>query len=46
MSKQNKSNGKPGKSSDQRRMRTNQIIMAVIGIIIVLSMVIAAVANY
>jgi len=46
MSKQNKSIGKSGKSSDQRRMRTNQIIMAVIGIIIVLSMVIAAVANY
>ncbi len=46
MTKQNKSNGRPGKSSDQRRMRAYQIVMAVIGLIVVLSMVIAAVANY
>jgi predicted nucleic acid-binding Zn ribbon protein len=46
MSKQIKSNGRPGKSSDQRRMRMYQIIMAVIGLIVVLSMVIAAVAKF
>jgi hypothetical protein len=46
MSKQTKSNGRPGKSSDQRRLQVSQIIMAVIGLIVVLSMVIAAVANF
>lgn len=46
MSKQSKSNGRPGVSSDQRRLKISQIIMAVIGIIVVLSMVIAAVANF
>jgi len=46
MSKQTKSKGKPGGSSDQRRMRIYQIIMAAVGIIVVLSMIIAAVAKY
>jgi len=46
MPKQTKSKGRPGGSSDQRRMKIYQIIMAVIGLIVVLSMIIAAVADY
>lgn len=46
MSKQNKSTGRSGQSSDQRRLRVYQIIMAVIGMIVVLSMIIAAVAKF
>jgi hypothetical protein len=46
MAKQKKSNGKTGGSGDQRRIRTYQIIMAVIGLIVVLSMIIAAVAKF
>jgi hypothetical protein len=46
MTKQTKSNGRPGGSSDQRRLRVSQIIMAVIGLIVVLSMIIAAVAKF
>lgn len=46
MSKQSSTKGKPVISREQRKIRTYQIIMAVIGVVIILSMIIAAVTTY
>ena len=48
-SKQNKVNGrdaKPRISSQQKKLRRQQIFMSVVGIVIVISMVLALVMNY
>lgn len=46
MSKQSSTKGKPGISREQRKIRAYQIIMAIIGVVIILSMIIAAVTKY
>jgi predicted nucleic acid-binding Zn ribbon protein len=45
MAKQKTQKGKPVLSREQRKMRVYQIIMAVVGVIMILSMIIAAVAK-
>ena len=46
MAKQKTQKGKPVLSREQRKIRTYQIIMAIIGMVIILSMIIAAVTSY
>lgn len=46
MSKQSSTKGKPGISREQRKIRTYQIIMAIIGMVIILSMIITAISAY
>ncbi len=45
MSKQTPTKRKPAVSREQRKLRAYQIIMAIVGVIVILSMIIAAVAK-
>jgi len=46
MPKQKSEKGKPAISREQRKIRAYQIIMAIVGVIMIISMIIAAVTRY